>query len=299
MTDLSAISTGFPSLDKAIDGGFRAGELIVLGGDAGSGTSSLALAFALNASSAGSVFLSGETTSDRVAERALAIESRVALSDIRRLNLRDEDEQAVAAAAQRLRVQSPVVRTLDHTGLGRITQAIAEQPDVKVVVVDGLESLLTAFDARDDQLAFAVLSLKRLAVAARVTVVLVTHLRLLDRDRNDRRPRLSDFGAHGACAIHADMVFGLYREEIYVEDMALRGATELLLLKWRDGSPGYVDLFFVADSLRFEDVLDDGELDTGTLGTGMDDGIVGDALSNAMLHLGFPDETIIGNAALD
>jgi len=45
--DASIIPTGFPSLDRAIGGGFHRGDLIVLGGDDGVGCSSLALAIAL------------------------------------------------------------------------------------------------------------------------------------------------------------------------------------------------------------------------------------------------------------
>jgi replicative DNA helicase len=278
----SVIPTGFPSLDKAIGGGFRVGELVVLGGDAGSGTSALSLAIALQAGVIGCLFLTGEMSSDRVAERALAMASGVALSDIRQASLTASDEEIVAAAAQRLRFQSPVIKALNHTGLGAVTQAIAENPEARLVVVDGLESLLTAFDARDDQLAYAVLSLKRLAVTAHVAVLLVTHLPLLDRERTDRRPRLSDFGMHGACSVHADFVFGLYREEIYLADLALQGATELLLLKWRDGTQGYVDLFFIADSLRFEDVLDASVLENGLGASGLpaesrlDNGVMAD-----------------------
>jgi replicative DNA helicase len=36
----------------------------------------------------------------------------------------------------------------------------------------------------------------------------------------------------------------------------IEGATELLVLKHRDGALGYVDLFFYAQWLRFEDVVE-------------------------------------------
>ena len=44
------IATGFPSVDNALGGGFRRGDLVVLGGEVGSGKSALALAIALRAS---------------------------------------------------------------------------------------------------------------------------------------------------------------------------------------------------------------------------------------------------------
>lgn len=258
MSDPSTIPTGFPSLDKTLGGGLRTGDLIALGGDAGSGTSALSLAISLRAGAAGSLFLTSEMSSDRVAERALAMEARVLLTDIRLSNLSETDEENVAAAATRLRYLAPIVRTLQGGGSTEVAKAVGELPDVRLVVVDGLESLMTDPINRDEQLSFAILSLKRLAVVAQVAVLLITHLPLLDRTRNDRRPRLEDFGILGSIAVHADTVLGLYREEIYLADMAVEGAAELLVLKRRDGAPGYVDLFFYPQWLRFEDVLETG-----------------------------------------
>ena len=77
----------------------------------------------------------------------------------------------------------------------------------------------------------------------------------LDRTRQDRRPRLTDFGIRGAVGTHADLVLGLYREDLYDGDLGVAGATELLLLKHRDGALGYVDLFFYEQWMRFEEVL--------------------------------------------
>ena len=44
---LDTVACGFPSIDRMLGGGLRRGDLIVLGGDVGSGKSALALAIAL------------------------------------------------------------------------------------------------------------------------------------------------------------------------------------------------------------------------------------------------------------
>ena len=61
-TPRDTIATGFPSVDNALGGGVRRGDLVVLGGEVGSGKSALTLAIALRASEAGvkTRFLSGE-----------------------------------------------------------------------------------------------------------------------------------------------------------------------------------------------------------------------------------------------
>jgi predicted ATP-dependent serine protease len=70
------VTTGFPSVDKVLGGGLRRGDLIVLGGDVGSGKSALALALALRAAQGeqAAALFSGEMSVDRVMERALALE---------------------------------------------------------------------------------------------------------------------------------------------------------------------------------------------------------------------------------
>jgi replicative DNA helicase len=197
---------------------------------------------------------------ERVYERALAMSARVSLESLR-LGVVDEAERTrLAAAAVDLRDRAPIVDLLGDDGLSAVEVATHHDPQPEVVIVDGLEALIgSAYahtQARDEALAYAVLGLKRLAARRNVAVVLLSHLPMLDRTRHDRRPRLTDFGVRGAIGTHADLVFGLYREELYDGDLGVQGATELSLLKHRDGALGYIDLFFYPQWMRFEDVLE-------------------------------------------
>ena len=55
---------------------------------------------------------------------------------------------------------------------------------------------------------------------------------------------------------HADIVLGLYREEMYNPGGGVEGATELIVAKNRNGPTGFIDLYFWQSWLRFEDMLD-------------------------------------------
>ena len=70
------VPSGFPSLDRLLGGGFRQQDLVVLGGDVGSGKSSLALGIAMRVAGSGFPvsFVSGEMDAERLMERAIAIE---------------------------------------------------------------------------------------------------------------------------------------------------------------------------------------------------------------------------------
>jgi replicative DNA helicase len=254
--DPGLVPTRFPSIDRAISGGFRRGDLIVIGGDDSAGCSALSLAIALRVSPRALV-LTGEMQAERAYERALAMGAKVSLESLRLGAVTEEERVRLAAAAVILRDRAPVIETMTSGTLADIDRAVEATPDASLVVVDPLECLLDRDSGRDEALGFAVLSLKRLALQRQVAVLLTTHLPQLARERQDRRPRLPDFGLGGAIGTHADLVLGLYREELYESDLGVSGAAELLLLKNRDGAKGYVDLYFDSRFSRFGDVLEE------------------------------------------
>jgi replicative DNA helicase len=252
------IATGFPSVDNSLGGGVRRGDLVVLGGEVGSGKSALALAVALRATEAGARvrFLSGEMELPRAAERAVAIEARVKVDDLRRGTLDEESRGRLAEAASRLEENFPAFAAIDGSGVGAIEQHPGRLTGMDVLVVDPLQSLATGVTGLEEEMASAIRSLKRIATDRDICVLVTSHLPAFTRDRKDPRPQLDDFGALGAVKQFADVVLGLYRHEMYDTAPDVDGATELLVLKNRNGARGYVDLFFYKQWMRFEDMLE-------------------------------------------
>lgn len=251
------VPSGFPSLDKLVGGGLRRGDLVVLGGDVGSGKSALALALALRVAKQErpTHFYSGEMTVERVLERALAMEGRARIDDLRRGTMDDETRAGVGAAAVRLRDELPVIERIPVGGVSAIAEEVTAVGGLQLVVVDGLEALLPGTRESAEEAAAAVRALKQLALEARTVVLLTTPLPELTA-RDDRRPLLDDFGAGGAVKERADVVLGLFREGMYDSARDIAGATELLVRKNRNGGTGYVDLFFYEQWMRFEDMIE-------------------------------------------
>jgi replicative DNA helicase len=255
---LETIATGFPTLDRLLGGGVRRGDLIALGGDVGSGKSSLALAIALRAAAQRSevAYFSGEMTVDRVLERVLAMEGRATIDDLRTGTLDEEARSSVGAAALRLREVMPRFARMPREGLQALANEITALTDVELVVIDSLTCLPLGDKTEGEALAAAVRTLKRTAVEARVALLMTTALPRLDRTRPDPRPALDDYGAMGGIAQLSDLVLGLYREEMYRPGYGTEGGTELLLLKNRNGATGYLDLYFYKQFMRFEDMVE-------------------------------------------
>ena len=253
-----SFATGFPSADKSLGGGLRRGDLVVLGGEVASGKSSLALAMAMRMAQAGvtAAFLTHEMSVERVMERALAIEGRARIDEIRAGTLDDLARVAMGAAAVRLRDRPPIIGTVPTSGVAPLADLLRRTLDLQVAFVDPLQALATGERAQDEELATAVRTLKSLAQELDVVIVLTSHLTTADAARTDPRPTLDDFGALGAVKQHADVVLGIFREEMFQPGHGVEGATELLVRKNRNGSTGYVDLYFYKQWLRFEDMLD-------------------------------------------
>jgi len=250
------IATGFPSLDRMLGGGMRRGDLIVVGGDVGSGKSAFALAVALRAAQRRLrvIFLSGEMSTERLLERVLAIEGRVRVDDLRQGVPNDSARASVGAAAVRMRDGLP---RFDVLGAGGVKALADHVEDVKIdlLIVDSLQSLSQGARDTGEELAEAIRRLKTLALERHIAILTTAQLPHLSA-REDRRPQLDDFGALGAVKHHADVVLALFREDMYDRRREIEGATELLVRKNRNGGTGYVDLYFYAQWMRFEDMLD-------------------------------------------
>ena len=258
--DADTVATGFPSLDRMLGGGVRRQDLVVLGGDVASGKSALALSMAIRAAAAEipTMFVAGEMSPERVFERALAMEGRAAVDQLRKGELDDATRAGVGAAALRLRHLPLVVRALPGLRFEEVSEAVDIVPPRQLLIIDSLQLLAPPQPATrlQERVALAARALKRLAVERNLVVLVTAQLPHHRADRIDPRPTLDDFGGFGTVKQNADVVLLLYREEMYRPGQGVEGAAELIIAKSRNGATGFVDLYFYPHWLRFVDMLD-------------------------------------------
>jgi replicative DNA helicase len=255
------IATGYASLDRTLAGGLRRKDLVVLGGDVGSGKSALGLGIAIRTAVAGvpTLYFSGEMGPERLMERALAMEGRTSIDDLRQGHLDDATRSAVGAAALKLRDRPLVVRPLLGADPDEIASELDMVPRPQLVVVDSLQLTAPPRPASrlEERVALSVRGLKALAVERDLVVLATAQLPHHRASRPDPRPTLEDLGGFGAIKQDADVVLMIFREEMYRPGQGVEGATELIVAKNRNGPTGFVDLYFYPKWLRFVDMLDD------------------------------------------
>src|SRR5881409_944896 len=135
------VPTGFPSVDRILGGGLRRRDLVVLGGDVGSGKSALALGLALRVArqGLGVAFFSGEMDEERLMERALAIEGRVAIDELRLAPMNDQARAGIGAAAVRLRGLPFAMLPLAAPSLDHTLDRLRANPPLALIVMDYLQ----------------------------------------------------------------------------------------------------------------------------------------------------------------
>jgi replicative DNA helicase len=232
----------------------------VIGGDVGSGKSALGLGIALRAAIAGvpTLLYSGEMGPERLLERALAIEGRAAIDDLRQGHLDDPGRSAVGAAALKLRNRPLVIRPLLGSDPDEIKSGLDMLPRPHLLVVDSLQLAAPPRHASrlEERVALTARALKALAVERDLVVVATSQLSHHRAHRPDPRPTLDDLGGYAAIKQSADIVLMIFREEMYRPGQGVEGATELIVAKNRNGPTGFVDLYFYPRWLRFVDMLD-------------------------------------------
>src|SRR3989454_6274304 len=135
------VPTGFPSVDRLLGGGLQRRDLVVLGGDIGSGKSSLALGVALRVArqGLGVALYSGEMDEERLMERALALEGRVAVDELRAGKLSEQTRAGVGGAAVRLRGLPLSVLPLAAPDFETLTARLDPLRQLGLIAVDYLQ----------------------------------------------------------------------------------------------------------------------------------------------------------------
>jgi replicative DNA helicase len=182
------------------------------------------------------------------------------VDELRAARVNTQERADIGGAAVRLRGLPISVLPLGASDFDSLEERLDDAGPLALVVLDYLQLVPppagSARVTQDEEVALTLRRLKALALERQVAVLVTAQLPRFDADRDDARPTLDDFGHLGAVKQHADVVLGIYREEMYNPGGGVEGATELVVAKNRNGPTGFVDLYFYRRWMRFEDMLD-------------------------------------------
>jgi replicative DNA helicase len=214
-TRQEGIPTPFPRLTRALGGGLRQGEVYVIGGNQGSGKTSLALQFLLNAlrDRKGVLLFSMEMAHRDVFQRICGILASVDLLEFRDLQKQRRAQEyaelrhKLAAAGAELEGVSLLVSTKSSVTPEFIvaeSERLKDRQRVDLIAVDHLQLMGTTGTTRGDYEKFTAISraLKHVAMELRVPVLLVSQTSR--SNASDRRTELEVHDLRGSGAIEED-----------------------------------------------------------------------------------------------
>ena len=287
---ITGVPSGFPKLDD-LTSGWQPSDLIIVAARPSMGKTAFSLACAQNAAthperSTGVAVFSLEMGAQQLAQRMLTSEARVDAQKARTGRMQDEDWQHLARAAGKLSEANIFID--DTPGLSVLelrakTRRLVAEHDIGLVVVDYLQlmqassSNLRSGANREQEIAHISRSLKGLAKELNIPVVALSQLnRAVENRGGDKRPQLSDLRESGSIEQDADVVAFIYRAERYgitVDEQgnSTEGIAEIIVEKQRNGPIGTVELAFVKQYARFENLTtqyDEGGGDSAPGGMG-------------------------------
>ncbi len=253
------IPTGLTELEKRY-GGFRRGDLVVIGGRTSMGKTSLATTMAKNAAQKGYpvAFVSAESTPAEIVKRMLSEASGIENIRLQNGILRDGDFRSLVAGAGRLE-KLPIWflgGTRSWDAIKAYLRGIKmREPELGLIVIDYCQLLSAPVSEKKRYLEVTKISSesKGLAQELDVAVLLLSQLSREPERQSEKRPKLSDLRESGSLEQDADLVYLLYWPFYYNKTVDHENLTELDVAKNRNGRTGVVDLRFEKETVSFSD----------------------------------------------
>ena len=256
---VTGIATGFTDLDYKLSG-LHPSELIIVAARPAMGKTAFVLNIAQKAAVRDHVptaIFSLEMSKEQLVTRMMAMEAMVDSQSIRTGDLQETDWEKIMESAGTIG-RSPLI--IDDTPGISISELRSKcrkfklEQGLDIIIIDYLQLMSGSgrgSDSRQQEISDISRSLKALARELSVPVIALSQLSRAVEQRPDHRPMLSDLRESGAIEQDADVVMFIYRDDYYNHDSEMKGISEIIIAKQRNGPIGTVNLVWLPQYTKF------------------------------------------------
>ncbi len=267
---LTGLSTGFDEVDL-VTAGLQPGDFIIVAGRPSMGKTSFAMniaekvgiydknyasVFSLEMPEAqlmNRVFSSvGKIPSERIRTGKLLAQDwpklNKAVSLVQSSNLMFNDQAGLSVMQLK-----NFARKMDREARKRQTERNEEIRGLDLIVVDYIQLMSAEKENRTQEVSEISRGLKNLAKELKVPLIALSQLNRSLETRPNKRPVMSDLRESGAIEQDADLIFFVYRDEVYNRDSEDKGMAEIILAKHRNGPLDVFRLEFQGEYTLFKD----------------------------------------------
>ncbi len=299
---IAGVPTGFKDLDNKL-GGLHKSDLIIIAGRPSMGKTALGTNIAFNCANkyleekdefdnkkiidGGKVaFFSLEMSSEQLATRILAEQTKISGDKMRKAELNKGDFNKIAKISSQLENLNLIIDdnpVLTIPTLRARARRLKRLHDINLIIIDYLQLMSSASTNRNDgrvqEISEITRGLKSIAKELNIPIIALSQLSRQVEQREDKRPQLSDLRESGTIEQDSDVVMFIYRESYYLErlepirkseedDMKYNervarwqqltnenyNKAEIIIAKQRHGPIGSIKMHFDANFTKFSDL---------------------------------------------
>lgn len=256
---VTGIATGFIDLDYQM-AGLQPSDLILIAARPSMGKTAFVLNIAeyvaIHSQLTTAIF-SLEMSKEQLVNRMFSLESRVDAQKLRSGNLTEADWEMLTEGAGNVGRSKLIIDDTPGISISELRSKCRKyklEHDLKLIIIDYLQLMSGSgrrAESRQQEISDISRSLKALARELNVPVLALSQLSRAVEQRPDHRPMLSDLRESGAIEQDADVVMFIYRDDYYNKDSEMKGVSEIIVAKQRNGPIGTVNLAWLPQYTRF------------------------------------------------
>lgn len=268
---LTGVPSGLIEIDK-VTNGWQKSHFIILAARPAMGKSALMLTFAKNAAIEYNIpvaIFSLEMTSQDIVKRLLSAVTHIPLDKINTAQLADYELIQIAQNIEKLQnvpLYIDDTSSLSLTELRAKARRLKVQYNIQLIIVDYLQLMSNrdkiSFNTnREQEISSISRGLKSLAKELDIPIIALSQVnRAVEKEKENKMPKLSDLRESGSLEQDADMVFFIYRPEYYTREDTepeLKNVAFINIAKNRHGRTAELKLRFKGMYSYFSDFTDD------------------------------------------